>query len=129
MIVNRRKDTEGPATMTLYFRQKDSAQPTDANMNQQSSSVEGRSPAADPSEGERTVVINMKDMHSSMILKEFLEKTGAVPVPPTQQDEAELQEMKDLEQRATVDQARVKKRLDLLRSESAFLKAAGASSA
>ena len=129
MIVNRRKDTEGPATMTLYFRQQDSAQPTDANMNQQSSSFEGHSPAAEPSEGERTVVINMKDMHSSMILKEVLEKTGAVPVPPTPQDEAELQEMKDLEQRATVDQTRVKKRLDLLRSESAFLKAAGASSA
>ncbi|KAH8888186.1 hypothetical protein GQ53DRAFT_749108 [Thozetella sp. PMI_491] len=124
MIVNRRRGTPGPATMTLYFRKEGGAATVATPTQQTPSSFEGASPAPAPVEGERTVTIDMKQMHSGVILKEFLEKTGAVPVAPTPQDEAEVRQMEDLKQRSPVDRARVKKTLDQQRAELAFMKAA-----
>ncbi len=114
--------------MTLYFRQKDSTTTTDPNFKQPPSSFDGTSPAPAPAEDERTVTIDMQQMHSSAILQEFLAKTGAVPVAPTPQDQDELREMEDLKQRGVVDRVRVKKALDQQRAESAFLRAATKSS-
>lgn len=121
MIVNRTTDQQGPATLTLYFRESSSeAAPSPAG-SQLSSASDGRSKAPPPLENERVATIDMKHKHSSAILEEFLKKTGAVPVMPTPQDEAELREIKELEERANYDRARVKKKVDAAKKEAQLL--------
>jgi large subunit ribosomal protein MRP49 len=126
MIVNRKAEKTGPATMTLYFRDKDANSTIDLRNKQLASSTTGHSLAPEPTDGERAVKIDMRMMHSSAILKELLNKTGAVPVVPTPQDEADVREMDELKERGEVDRAMVKKVLEAERRERAHLKAISA---
>lgn len=125
MIVNRTTDQAGPATMTLYFRDgskdADSAAAEEGAQSEIASSADGFAKAPEPAQGERTVSINMKALHSSIILKEFMEKTGAVPVLPTPQEEAELRDAEELSKRGEVDRERVRKMLEAQRREAALV--------
>lgn len=107
MVVNRTTNQEGPATLTLYFREPGAT--LSSEVPQPSSSSEGFSKAPAPAEGERVLMIDMKNRHSTAILKEFMDKSGAVAVKPTAQDEADLAAVEELEARSKIDEARVRK--------------------
>lgn len=125
MIVNRTTDPSGPATMTLYFRDGSSDTGTAARDGTETvSSADGLSKAPEPASGERAVTIDMKTQHSRTILKEFMEKTGAVPVVPTPQEDAEMQDMEELRKRGEVDRERVRRGLEAERREAALVAAA-----
>ncbi|KAL1887339.1 hypothetical protein Sste5346_010278 [Sporothrix stenoceras] len=107
MIVNRTQDTAGPATLTIYMLQnKSKGAPTRSPVtpdNQPNSSFTGSSKAPKPTPAETTVEIDMKGLHSDVILHHFLEKTGAVAVTPSPQDVAALREAEERTERAKVD--------------------------
>jgi large subunit ribosomal protein MRP49 len=133
MIVNRREDTEGPATLTLYFRDA-GAKNIEGTMI--GSAADGSSKAPAPSEGDRAVVIDIKGLHSEKILEEFMSKTNATTVHPTVQEEMELFELQDLRKRGEIDRKETRKmneekrkekaRLAVAMSEAAAIKAAAA---
>lgn len=118
MIINRVENTDGPATLTLYFRE-DGASKTETI--QQSSSFEGTSKAPTPSEGERAVVVDIKGLHSNAILEEFMSKTSAVNVQMTPQEQMELRDIEEMRKRAEIDRAETKKMIDEKRRERARL--------
>lgn len=122
MVVNRSTNQEGPATLTLYFREPGAAFTSD--IPQPSSSTEGSSKAPAPAEGERVVTIDMKNRLSDAILKEFIDKSGAVAVKPTPQDEIDLRNVEEWEAQGEVDGARVKARNELIKREKRMLAAA-----
>jgi large subunit ribosomal protein MRP49 len=137
MIVNRHGDNSIPPTMTIYVRDGDSnTAGSQGNATHLSSAWDGSAKAPLPADGERTVTIEMRNQHSSVILKEFMDKTGAVPILPTPQEQAEMDDIKELKQRAEIDRAEqakfnaAKKREEALmaqaRSEAAAFKAAAA---
>ncbi len=119
MVVNRTTDQEGPAKLTLYFREPGATLKSDTP--QPSSSAGGLAKAPKPAEGERIVTIEMKNRHSDAILKELMEKSGAVPVAPTAQDEADMLDAKDLEEKGVIDRERIKKLNDAARREKALI--------
>jgi large subunit ribosomal protein MRP49 len=133
MIVNRRDDTEGPATLTLYFRDSGAKNIEGTKIG---SAADGSSKAPAPSEGERAVVIDIKGLHSDKILEEFMSKTNATNVQPTVQEEMELNELQDLRKRGEIDRKETTKmneekrkekaRLAVAMSEAAAIKAAAA---
>ncbi|KAK4038946.1 CI-B8 domain-containing protein [Parachaetomium inaequale] len=107
MVVNRSNNQEGPAMLTLYFREPGSAFTSD--IPQPSSSTEGFAKAPVPAPGERVLTIDMKNRRSEAILKEFMDKSGAVAVKMTPQDEAKLREVEDLEATGAIDREKVAK--------------------
>ncbi|KAK3946195.1 CI-B8 domain-containing protein [Diplogelasinospora grovesii] len=121
MIVNRTTDQLGPATMTLYFRDDGAPAASKSELPQPSSSSTGHSKAPEPSEGERAVTIDMKNRRSEVILKDFMDMTGAVPVIPTPQEEAEMRDAAELKQRGEIDRERVRKMLEAERREAAMI--------
>lgn len=132
MIVNRKIDTEGPATLSLYFREGDGPR-ANADLIQPSSATDGSSTAPTPVEGERVVVIDVKGLHSNDIIETLVRKTAAREVEPSPEDNLEMQEIADLRQRGEVDrkrnltmlkeQRREKARLAQAMSEAAAIKA------
>lgn len=122
MIVNRTSDQAGPATMTIYFRQSaaSSSSPVTPEM-QPSSSATGQSKAVEPSGDERVVTIDMKGQHSDAILREFVTKTGAVPVSPTPVEEAEMRDIEERTERAVVDREVMRRYLVAERREKALM--------
>src|SRR6478609_4155679 len=98
MIVNRTTDQDGPATLTIYFRADGTPNPRD--LLQPPSSTTGESKAPAPAPGEKSVTIDIKGVHSTDILKDFVHKTSAVPVEPTQLEKQELEELADLKRQA-----------------------------
>lgn len=129
VIVNRHTDNAIPPTMTIYLREEDSharyddsaAGPDNAKTSTLSSAWDGSAKAPLPAEDERTVTIEMRNQHSSVILKEFMEKTRAVPVMPTPQEQSELDEMEDLRQRGEVDRERLRKLREAQKREEALM--------
>ncbi|OAA55953.1 50S ribosomal protein mrp49 [Niveomyces insectorum RCEF 264] len=150
MIVNRTSEPTGPATMTIYFRQQqqeqqqqqqqqqEQAQASKAggggavprlgsfvtSENQPSSSFVGKSPAPEPTPSERVVSFDMKGLHSDAILADFLAKTGAVPVAPTPQEEAEFRELEERAGRSQADRETMRKYIEAQRRQKALLKQA-----
>lgn len=117
MVINRTNDQQGSAVMTIYFRDGDDA----SAPRFPSSAADGKSPAPKPGKGERTVTIDMKNRNSSVILQEFLAKTGAVPLQPTAKDEEEFREFEDLKRKSEIDRERIQKMNDAKRREKAML--------
>ncbi|KAK4186595.1 CI-B8 domain-containing protein [Podospora australis] len=122
MIVNRVANQEGPATLSIYFREPGVTPKGDVQ--QQSSSSEGFSKAPAPAEGERVVQIDMKGRHSDQILSEFMAKSGAVPVTPTAQEEMEIREAEELEMKAKIDKERVRKMVEESKREKRLIQQA-----
>ena len=103
MIVNRKNETEGPATLSLYFRKPDAAaseegQPEIART-QNPSSSQGASRAPEPAADEDVVRLDVKNKHQTDILALLMAETRATPVEP---DEAARAEMASLEAMATL---------------------------
>ena len=126
MIVNRTTDPASPATMTVYLLDGNRglgavAEAIEKGSARLTSSSEGFSKATEPSDGERSVTIDMKSRHSSAILKELIEKTGAVSVAPTPQEEEEIRDIEELESRGEIDRERVRKTLEAKRREAALI--------
>lgn len=115
MVVNRIENQDGPATLTLYFREPGATLKSDVP--QPSSSADGFCKAPVPAEGERAVTIDMKNRRSEAILKEFMDKSGAVQVKPTSQDELDMREVEEREARAIIDRERVRKENEAAKRE------------
>lgn len=120
MIVNRRDDTEGPATLTIYFRD-DAAAPAKFEGTHVSSAADGTARAPAPSEGERKVVLDIKGLHSERILEEFMSKANATNMHLTPKEEMELRELEDMRKRGEIDRKVTKKMIDEKRREKARL--------
>ncbi|KAK3683594.1 CI-B8 domain-containing protein [Podospora appendiculata] len=118
MIVNRTENQHGSSTLSLYFREGGTGA-TEFTM--PSSSTKGHAKAPEPVEGERVVTIDMKNRRSEMILKDFMDKTGAVPVAPTPQEEAELKDLAELHKRSEIDREIGRKLQEARRREAAML--------
>ena len=102
MIVNRTDVLDGPATLTLYFRD-DGAPPVKADITEVSSATDGSARAPPPREGEKTAVVDVKGLHSSEILAGLMEKTAAVQMHLTVKEEMELRDLQELRRRGEVD--------------------------
>ncbi|KAK5631381.1 hypothetical protein RRF57_007095 [Xylaria bambusicola] len=112
--------------MSIYFRQTSSSSDpistTEAVRNmlplaqQPHSSITNEHPAPPPEEGERVVTINMKNVHSDVILSEFLEKTGATVIHPTPAELVEMKQVEERKERGAIDRAIVKKYIENKRS-------------
>ena len=131
MIVNRHNDNTIAPTLTIYLRDEDSharyddstagpdSKPSAAST--LSSAWDGSAKAPLPADNERTVTIEMRNQHSSVILKEFMEKTRAVPVFPTPQEQAELDDIEALRRRGDVDRETVRKMREAQKREQALM--------
>ncbi|OIW25865.1 hypothetical protein CONLIGDRAFT_635630 [Coniochaeta ligniaria NRRL 30616] len=129
MIVNRHNDNTVPPTMTIYLRDEDrharyddtTAGPDQVTTSTISSAWDGSAKAPLPAEDERIVTIEMRNQHSSVILKELMEKTRAVPVSPTPQEQTELDEIEELRQRGEVDREKLRKQREAEKREAALM--------
>ncbi|KAI1826898.1 mitochondrial ribosomal protein L51 [Xylaria intraflava] len=131
MLVNRSTSQDGPATMSIYFRQENSSSDpasvaeTVRTMlplaQQPHSSVKNEHPAPPPEEGETVVTIDMKNINSNSILTEFISKTGATIIRPTPTEEAEMRQIEERAERGAIDRAIVKKFVDDKRREEQML--------
>jgi large subunit ribosomal protein MRP49 len=119
MIVNRKPEVGGPATMTLYFR-PDGATTSSIGIDPVSS-LDGTSKAPEPSPSERVVTIDMKARHSTNILEEFMEKTGATPVVPSSQEEGQIARVEEMARQGEFDRQRVRRLLNEKKREAALL--------
>lgn len=88
------------------------------------SSTDGSARAPAPAKGERLVAINVKNTFSEDILKQFLEKTGATPVEPTADDEAELERIAKLAEQSEKDRQVMKAHRDEIQAEKKMLERA-----
>lgn len=105
MIVNRHDQTKTSPLMTIYLRNAGSA--TTESYSQTPSSRTNLSKAQAPSADERTVQIDMKDKQSSQILEFFMAETKAVPLQPTPEEIAEIQELDKMRKQSNADRERV----------------------
>jgi len=129
MIVNRHNDNTIAPTLTIYLRDEDSharyddstAGPDKAPTSTLSSAWDGSAKAPLPADNERTVTIEMRNQHSSVILKEFMEKTRAVPVFPTPREQAELDDIEALRRKGEVDRETVRKMREAQKREQALM--------
>lgn len=141
MIVNRTHEQTGPATLSIYMsgdapRQqpaqiegppgeapKRAVAITDVWRTIASSST-GSARAPPPAEGETVVTINMKNVRSTEILKQFLEKTGATEVESTPEDQEEMARLLELQERAVYDREVQKRYREKIQSEKRLLERA-----
>lgn len=140
MIVNRTHEQTGPATLSIYMSGEAPQQPaqiegptgaapkravatTDAWRTIASSTM-GNARAPPPAEGETVVTINMKNVRSDEILRQFLEKTGAAEVEPSPEDQEEMARLLELQERAVYDKEVQKRYREKIQSEKKLLERA-----
>ncbi|KAF3766339.1 hypothetical protein M406DRAFT_68691 [Cryphonectria parasitica EP155] len=88
------------------------------------SSTQGLSRAPPPSDGETVVTINMKFVSSDDILRQFVAKTGARELEPSEEDRAEMTRLEELEKQAEADRAVQKAFRDKIKAEKKMLERA-----
>ncbi|KUI67653.1 54S ribosomal protein MRP49, mitochondrial [Cytospora mali] len=143
MIVNRTHDQHGPATLSIYVRTPDAEKkpaqipeggagagagaaknaPADP-WSSITSSTEGKARAPEPSEGETVVTINMKNVRSEEILKQFMERTGARQLEPTAEDREEMARQAELQERAVYDREVQRRYREKIQTEKKMLEKA-----
>ncbi|KAG6040837.1 hypothetical protein E4U41_006879 [Claviceps citrina] len=132
MIVNRHDSNQTPPLLTIYLRSNTTATATDATTTttttptQPSSSRTNLSKAQPPAPHERTITLDMKARHSSLILEHFLAETRAAPLQPTAEDIAEMQSLEALTRQAGLDRERVRQLRAEKKKEEDMLKRARA---
>ncbi|KAK7746985.1 hypothetical protein SLS53_002173 [Cytospora paraplurivora] len=139
MIVNRTREQHGPATLSIYVKSNNekpaqaaaaggggaaAAAPGAPAPAVVTSSSEGKARAPEPSEGETVVTINMKNVRSDDILKQFMERTGARQLEPTPEDAEELARLAELQERAVYDREVQRRYRDKIQSEKRLLEKA-----
>lgn len=135
MIVNRTRDQGGPSTLSIYITSQTprvgmpggSIQAPRKGLSSRdawatiTSSPHGEAKAPPPSGGERVVTINMKNVPSEDILAQLLEKSGAIPIEPSEEDIAEIRRIKELDKRREVRRAAERRRREALLEEKRML--------
>ncbi|CRK23715.1 hypothetical protein VD0002_g6269 [Verticillium dahliae] len=124
MIVNRKDSNEGPALLSIYLSDAAAAGAEPAVRIQPPSSGIDTSKAAPPAADERVVKIDMKNQRSEEILARFLAETGAQPVLPTPEEQAEMKEVEEMERQGAVDRKKQKATIDERNRERDLLKKA-----
>lgn len=143
MIVNRTREQHGPATLSIYVKSNTEkpaqaaagtaaattststpGAPAPAPAAVVTSSSEGKARAPEPSEGEAVVTINMKNVRSDDILRQFMERTGARQLEPTPEDAEELARLAELRERAGYDREVQRRYRDKIQSEKRMLEKA-----
>jgi large subunit ribosomal protein MRP49 len=122
MIVNRKENTEGAATMTIYFRNAAAAET--ANRIQPPSSATDTSKAVAPAADERVVKIDMKNKHSDDILQQFMAQTQAKPVVFTPEQLEEIKGVEEFLVQAEKDRKVVQAYRDEIKKEQDMLRKA-----
>ncbi|KAG5983400.1 hypothetical protein E4U55_008250 [Claviceps digitariae] len=122
MIINRHDKNQTPPILTIYFRTKSdgttSTQPVSSHSN--------LSPAQLPDPHERTLTIDMKNKHSSLILEHFMAETRAAAIQPSKEEIAEIQDLEGLKKQAALDRERVRQLRAEKKKEEDMLKRARA---
>ncbi|KAL9101644.1 MAG: hypothetical protein Q9163_003119 [Psora crenata] len=119
MTVNRHTNQAGPSTLTIYYSHVPAA-PSSAPQ----PSI-GLSTKASGHEGEgRIETIDMKHKHESEILHMLTKLTGAVPYEPSQEEVADLEEVKENVRRSRRDSERQAGLNETKRREAALLEQA-----
>ncbi|KAM7206254.1 Mitochondrial ribosomal protein L51 / S25 / CI-B8 domain containing protein [Rhypophila sp. PSN 637] len=121
MIVNRGPNQESPAMMTLYFRDTSVPIPPNVVDTPILSATHGHNKAPPPKPWETAVTIEMTNVRSDRILQEFVEKTGAVPVVPTEQEQMDMLEVEARNQKSALDSEIGRKRREAQLREEAML--------
>lgn len=103
MIVNRGPNPTTPPTMTLYFRDRSIEIPSNTVETPVLSATHGHNKAPAPKPWEKAITIDMTNVHSEKILQDFMVKSGAVPVKPTDQEELEMREVEERRQKSLLD--------------------------
>ncbi|KAK2607661.1 hypothetical protein N8I77_006324 [Diaporthe amygdali] len=142
MIVNRTHDQAGPATLSIYMSGGAPAEPQAAQIEGTTgaepkravvaadawrtiaSSSTGGARAPPAGEGETVVTINMKNVRSHDILKQFMEKTGAREVEPSPEDQEEMARLVELQERAAYDKEVQRRYREKIQSEKRLLERA-----
>lgn len=124
MVVNRKPNQEGTATMSIYFNlppdaERDADAPT--TRIQPTSSTHNTSKAPAPSADERVVRIDMKHKHSDEILRLFMLETGARQLEMTEEEKAEGQELEKLGELSIASRAKSLEELKEKRKEETLL--------
>lgn len=130
MIVNRVRDASIDPTMKIYMRKTGVTPATAAAGDKQlatyqpSSDADGNSKAPEPEAHETVATIPLTHVMQQTILKTLLEQTMAVPVPPTLEDEEEIQRLAELSKQAVIDRATMKAHIDAGRREKRMIEKA-----
>jgi large subunit ribosomal protein MRP49 len=141
MIVNRTHEQAGPATLSIYMsgdaprkQPEETEGPTGAAPKRAvatadawrtiASSSTGSARAPPPADGETVATINMKNVRSAEILRQFLEKTGATELEPTPEDQEEMTRLQELQERAVYDREVQKRYREKIQSEKRLLERA-----
>jgi len=103
MTISRSADQEGPASLTVFF----AAPPTGSAIPNPTQSTSGdKEPSKDPAPVESTKSINMKHKGEKEILEEFLRLTQGKTVEPSEEEQLQMKELKELQSRSEGDRAR-----------------------
>ncbi len=102
MTVNRTPNQAGPATLSIFFApplKSDSptASPAPSESTTDSTTPSGHEPS------DRVESIDMKNVHSSEILRRFLDVTKAQPYEASAEEKAELQEVMEFNEWSQAD--------------------------
>src|SRR4051794_14085864 len=108
MIINRHDNNANPPQMTIYMRTSAVGESSAGETTQPASSRTNLSKAQPPRPDEKTVVIDMKNKHSSDILENFIAETQAKVLQPTSAEIAEIQSLETMSKQANVDKERVR---------------------
>ena len=120
MTIERTKDQQSPATMTIFFAPppvSDSATASPAP----TSSTTSSTVASDHTPFDRTETIDMKHKSESEILAKLMKITNAVQVEATPEEEAELEILEDQHKRSDQDRERVIQHNNKIKREKALL--------
>ena len=136
MVVNRKSDQDGNATLTIYFKSPPDSlaeispdAPPVGTRTMPSSSTHNTARAPPPAADEHVVKLEVRNKESDEILAMLLEETGARIVPMSEADAAEMTELDALEKQGIVDRKKNLEAMAEKRKEEEFLamarKAAG----
>ena len=128
--IARHNDADGPSLLHIYTaKTQPTAGSTNAPTTQQSDTAppSGTPNARNtlvPDTSKPTYTIKIRDQTQSEILEALVKETGAQELQPTEQELAEMQEIKEFKERSEADRIQVRERLLKERREAELLKLA-----
>jgi large subunit ribosomal protein MRP49 len=129
--ISRHNDADGPSLLHIYTAAK--AQPTAGSTNAPTTQQSDTAPPSStpnarntltPDTSKPTYTINIRDQTQSEILEALVKETGAQELQPTEQELAEMQEIKEFKERSEADRIQVREGLLKERREAELLKLA-----
>ena len=120
MTVNRTRDQEGPATLTVFFAPPSRSSSTTASSAPSSSTEPSTAPSVN-APTKRIETIDMKHKHESEILSRLLELTKGIPYEASPDELAELRDVDDEKRRSERDREAQARLNEVKRQEKALL--------